>query len=110
MSLGNRYAMNEVLTVRCNDYKEALKAALERIFADLDWLSYESLKGKKILVKPNMLTDRAPEQAVTTHPEVLRQVIRHLKKCKAKITVGDSPASCSQSKSGLGENRSGSNL
>ena len=90
--------MNEVLMVKCDDYGNALEAAVTRVFDELEWLSEEELSGKKVLVKPNMLTDRNPDQAVTTHPELLRQVIRHLKKCGAEISVGDSPASAANLK------------
>ena len=87
------YPMNEVLMVKCDDYGNVLESAVERVFTEAEWLSEKELSGKKVLIKPNMLTDRTPEQAVTTHPEFLRQVIRHLRKCGADITVGDSPAS-----------------
>ncbi len=90
--------MNEVLMVKCDDYGKSLEAAIERVFNEAEWLSEESLSGKKVLIKPNMLTDRRPEQAVTTHPEFLRQVIRNLKKRGAKISVGDSPASAANLK------------
>lgn len=90
--------MNTVIFTACRDYATALPAAVERIFTDSRWLSTENLGGKKILVKPNMLTDRTPEQAVTTHPEFLRQVIRNLRQRGAEITVGDSPASAANLK------------
>ena len=90
--------MNEVLMVKCDDYGNALETAVTRLFDELEWLSEEELSGKKVLVKPNMLTDRTPEQAVTTHPELLRQVIRNLRKCGANISVGDSPASAANLK------------
>jgi uncharacterized protein (DUF362 family) len=47
--------------------------------------------GDKVLVKPNMLEGLPPEKAVTTHPEVLRAVIREVKKIGAVPAVGDSP-------------------
>lgn len=37
-------------------------------------------KGDKVLIKPNMLTNVTPEKAVTTHPEVVRAVIKSSKK------------------------------
>lgn len=37
-------------------------------------------KGDKVLIKPNMLTNVTPEKAVTTHPEVVRAVIKAVKK------------------------------
>ncbi|MDD3095633.1 MAG: DUF362 domain-containing protein, partial [Candidatus Marinimicrobia bacterium] len=35
-------------------------------------------KGKKILLKPNILADVPPERAVTTHPSVFRAVAYYL--------------------------------
>ncbi len=49
-------------------------------------------KGSSVLLKPNMLTARAPEYAVTTHPEFIRAVILLLKEIGAEVSVGDSPA------------------
>lgn len=47
--------------------------------------------GDKVLIKPNMLTNVTPDKAVTTHPEVIRSVIKAVKKMGAYPTVGDSP-------------------
>lgn len=90
--------MNTVIFTACRDYESALPTAVEKIFDAAPWLSAASLSKKKVLVKPNMLTDRTPEQAVTTHPEFLRQVIRQLRRRGALITVGDSPASAANLK------------
>ena len=84
---------NEVFFVKCRDYGPALPEALDRLFGLTGWLKADGLSGKRVLVKPNLLTDRAPEQAVTTHPELVRQVVRRLKAAGARVTVGDSPAS-----------------
>ena len=35
--------------------------------------------GERVLIKPNMLEALAPAKAVTTHPEVVRAVIRSVK-------------------------------
>lgn len=75
------------------DYESALEQALDRILNMTGWLAESALAGRRVLVKPNLLTDRAPDQAVTTHPALVRQVIRRLKACGARVTVGDSPAS-----------------
>ena len=48
--------------------------------------------GKKVLIKPNLLSTYKPEQAITTHPEVVRAVIRILKKINCEIFVGDGPS------------------
>ncbi len=50
--------------------------------------------GQKITVKPNLLMKRRPEEVTTTHPAVVRAVIRHLISLgvnPADITLADSP-------------------
>lgn len=84
---------NKVVFVRCGNYGPALAEAVDRVFALTGWLENSTLTGKNVLLKPNLLTDRKPEQAVTTHPELMRHVIRRLKATGARVTVGDSPAS-----------------
>ncbi len=49
-------------------------------------------RGERILLKPNLLTGRPPEAAVTTHPSVVRAAIRIVKEAGAIPVVGDSPA------------------
>ena len=47
--------------------------------------------GHKVLIKPNMLAGKTPEKAVTTHPEIVKQVIYLVQKAGGIATVGDSP-------------------
>jgi uncharacterized protein (DUF362 family)/Pyruvate/2-oxoacid:ferredoxin oxidoreductase delta subunit len=85
--------MDTVAFVRCEGYGQELAPAIDRAFTLSGWKAGDALRGKQVLVKPNLLTDRKPEQAVTTHPEVVRAVIRWLKQRGAYVVVGDSPAS-----------------
>ena len=78
--------------VRCADYADALAPALARLLVESALLEPSAVAGRRVLVKPNLLTDRTPDEAVTTHPSFLRLVIRHLKAAGAHVTVGDSPA------------------
>ena len=48
--------------------------------------------NRTVLLKPNLLSPRPPEQAITTHPEIVRQVIYLLKDFGNKIYIADSPA------------------
>jgi len=69
-----------------DDIKRATFRALEAIHA-------ESLmrEGMKVLLKPNLLSAKPPERAVTTHPEVVRAVIHWVKQFSpSKIYVADS--------------------
>jgi len=47
------------------------------------------LENKKVLVKPNMLSARRPDEHVTTHPCLVKAVTRELIGRHARVTVGD---------------------
>lgn len=84
--------MAKVSIVRCLDYYtehvfEAVKRAV-----DLSGGIENFVKpGMKVLLKPNLLSARAPEEAVDTHPEVVRAVVRLVKGAGAVPFIGDSP-------------------
>lgn len=48
--------------------------------------------GMKVLIKPNMLAAKTADKAVTTHPEVVRAVIRLVRQVGGVPAVGDSHA------------------
>ncbi|TAL79184.1 MAG: DUF362 domain-containing protein [Bacteroidetes bacterium] len=50
------------------------------------------VKGKRVLVKPNILTDDDPAKCISTHPVVVEVMIRFLQGKGATVFVGDSPA------------------
>ena len=45
----------------------------------------------RVLIKPNLLSARPPEDAVCTHPEVVRAVVRLVKEAGGIPVIGDSP-------------------
>ncbi len=70
-----------------NDVQKAVFDALDAIEAK----SLMIKNGMKVLLKPNLLGPKPPERAVTTHPSVVRAVIRWLKQFNpSRIYVGDS--------------------
>lgn len=82
-----------VAFARCNGYDPGVVSdALDRVLAPLGGMPAFVRSGCRVLVKPNLLTDRPPGDAVTTHPELVRQVIRRLKAAGAVVVVADSPA------------------
>ena len=83
----------DVHFARCDDYGPALGEAIDRVFGHAGWGERRSVAGRRVLLKPNLLTERRPDQAVTTHPEVVRHVIRRFRALGAEVSVGDSPAS-----------------
>ncbi|MCK5773587.1 MAG: DUF362 domain-containing protein [Thermoplasmata archaeon] len=52
---------------------------------------FKDLEGKRILLKPNILSASDPVKAITTHPIFLEAVIIELKSRGASLTIGDSP-------------------
>lgn len=65
---------------------------IRKSISDLGGIGRFVSPGDRILVKPNLLVPRRPDEAITTHPEVLRAVIRLVKEAGGVAVVGDSPA------------------
>ena len=72
------------------DY-QSLRSAVERLLAPLGGMAAFVRPGERVLLKPNMLSAKPPEAAVTTHPAVLRAVIELVREAGAVPLVGDSP-------------------
>ncbi len=78
--------------IRCHDYdpgsvRKALRDGLELLDSPERFIR----PGDQILLKPNMLSAKEPEQAVTTHPEIIAAVGEMVLDCRGKIILGDSP-------------------
>lgn len=84
----------KVSAVKCESYdRELLKESIRTAVKEVGGWPQKVKKAKKVLLKPNLLSARSPEQAVTTHPEFVRAVICELRKTGVKkISLGDSPA------------------
>ena len=81
----------DVSAVKCQSYDEnEVKSALEAVLSPiggLDWVT----EGMKIAIKANLVTFAKPEEAVTTHPALICQLIKMLRERGAEVVVGDSP-------------------
>lgn len=83
----------KVALVTAHDYGwETVSAALSRLLQHLGGLQAFVKRGQTVLLKPNLLTAREPDRAVTTHPELVRAVIRMVRDLGGKPVVADSPA------------------
>ncbi len=84
---------SKVSIVKCAGYEQPqVEKAVRRSVELLGGINHFVKSGQKVLVKPNMLMAAAPEEGITTHPEVLRSVIRLLKDAGCRILVGDEPS------------------
>lgn len=84
---------SKVVMVVCKDYdEENVYNAMKRGILELGGIEQFVKKEEKILVKPNFLLSAAPEKAVTTHPSVIRGLLRILSENEYKdVMYGDSP-------------------
>jgi len=85
--------MTRVAAVRVTNYNaQVLEHGLQEALALIGGISTIIKPGDKVLIKPNMLEGLSPDKAVTTHPEVVRAVIKLVKSAGGMPFVGDSPA------------------
>lgn len=83
-----------VTWTRCESYEaELVAAALSVVLGPLGGLESLVRPGDRVLCKVNILMPATPAQAVTTHPEVLRAVLREVRRCGGIPFVGDNSAS-----------------
>ncbi|PKN71642.1 MAG: (4Fe-4S)-binding protein [Deltaproteobacteria bacterium HGW-Deltaproteobacteria-12] len=62
-------------------------------FEMIEKLAGDKIKpGSRVLIKPNMLSSAHPEDAVLTHPQVLRAAVEYVLEKGARAQVSDSPA------------------
>lgn len=60
-----------VSLVRASDARKAVRSVLDALGTMKNFVS----RGDRVLVKPNMSWDRAPEQAANTNPELVSEVV-----------------------------------
>ncbi len=84
--------MSQVSIIRCADYEiNRLYQAVKQSVDVIGGINKFVKKGQTVLLKPNLLKIARPDQAVITHPEFIRAVIRLVKTVTDKILIGDSP-------------------
>lgn len=84
--------MSTVAIVKCDRYEYEKVEKAVRLALSLIGNVKEKIKpGNKVLLKPNMLMAATPDSAVTTHPHILKAMIKIVKECGAIPFVGDNP-------------------
>ncbi|MGM0642102.1 MAG: DUF362 domain-containing protein [Thermotogota bacterium] len=80
--------MIDVYLNKCDKYEKSV----EKLIKMLEPYKDKFEKGDKVLLKPNLLSPKEVEKAVTTHPKIVEAVILFLLDLDVDITLGDSPA------------------
>jgi len=86
---------NRVFVAECKDYdQEQVNAAVERVLDAFGGakaiMECQPNGGKRVLVKPNILIPKKPEDAATTHPAVISAVCTAFIKAGADVSIIDS--------------------
>ena len=76
-----------------------LDKKIEAIFSAHDL----GMRGKTVLVKPNMLGPFPGDSGVITHPEVISAVVKSCLARGAEVMVGDNPGGVSKGTAAVGE-------
>jgi uncharacterized protein (DUF362 family) len=80
---------NRVYIAACDDYDKA-EAAVARVLNAFGGAKEILNVRKKVLVKPNLIMPRKPEDAATTHPAVVAAVCAAFIKAGADVEITDS--------------------
>lgn len=84
--------MEQVSLWKCDAYDhDKLKTAIKNMLEPLGGICAFVSPGQRVLLKPNMLSAKRPEQAVTTHPLIVQVVAEMVRDCGCKVLIGDSP-------------------
>ena len=82
----------QVTITRCRNYElDAVRPAVASSLGPLGGIGRFVGNGQRVLVKPNLLASRSPEEAVTTHPAVVQAVVEEVQKAGGVAIIGDSP-------------------
>jgi len=82
---------NRVFIASCNDYnQDQVSTAVSRVLDEFGGATALLNGGKRVLVKPNLLVPRKPEDAATTHPAVIEAVCTAFVKAGAEVSIIDS--------------------
>ena len=91
--------MEKVTVAIAGSYQSAtVERALDEIFSENGGLKKLVGAGDKVLLKVNMVDAVNQDLAVTTHPEIVRAMIKLVRECGAVPFVGDSPGLASTRK------------
>ena len=84
--------MKKVSVIRCDnyDYENVLKS-IERSLENIGSLESYIKPKSKVLIKPNLLMKKKPEEATTTHPIVVKVLCKKLLDLNCEVIIADSP-------------------
>jgi uncharacterized protein (DUF362 family)/Pyruvate/2-oxoacid:ferredoxin oxidoreductase delta subunit len=77
---------------KCENYEyENVKKAVKKSIENIGGLEKYIKKGENVLLKANLILKKHPDDAATTHPQIVRVLAELLKEYGANVFIGDSP-------------------
>lgn len=85
--------MDRVSFYTCNSYADraSLRRAIRSVIEDCGGFDTLFAKGRRVVIKPNLVMKKTPDSAATTHPSVLEELILLLQEHTQDITVVECP-------------------
>lgn len=81
---------NRVSIVKCESYAKA-REAVKKVLEPLGGMEAFVKPGDRVMIKPNFVMRKKPDEAATTHPAILNAVILEAEECGAEVVVAESP-------------------
>ena len=84
--------MDKVAVVKCESYDlNKVEKAIDDIFEYLGGIEKFIKPNMKVLIKPNLVMKKKPEDAATTHPLVVEAIAKKVLSLGAEVMIADSP-------------------
>lgn len=85
-------ARSTVAVVRCGGYEiQEVRRAVREAVGLLGGMSQFVRERERVLLKPNLLSAKGPERAITTHPSVVEALAEIVSEAGGAPSIGDSP-------------------
>ena len=82
--------MEKVTAVKCESYE--VDRVFQAVNEAIETIGFQLPEGKKVLIKPNIMSQNKPEQHTITHFSVVEAICRLLKERENDIFIGESIA------------------
>jgi uncharacterized protein (DUF362 family)/Pyruvate/2-oxoacid:ferredoxin oxidoreductase delta subunit len=84
--------VNRTAIVKCADYQQdRVDRSVQESLDLLGGIKRYVWPGAKVLIKPNLIMARQPDEAVTTHPTVVKALVQVVQAAGGLVTIADSP-------------------
>lgn len=81
---------NKVSIVKCESYAGA-EAAVDKALSLIGGMESFVKPGDRVVIKPNLVSRKNPDEAATIHPDFLHAVIKAAERAGGIVTVAESP-------------------